>query len=213
MRFDRMVERLGTHWESRNSSFKPYPAAHVLHPYVSALLRLREKENIRPGDVERIDCPVAEFNVSIVCEPVEEKRAPATQAHGRVCLQYTLAEALYRGALGRNAYDDEARLNPEILALARRVEYHVDPTFPGPGRFKGIVRVALKDGRVVTETEEYNRGSAENPMSQAELRAKFDDNAGGVLSASARERLASEIGRTENLSEASTLVDLSVGRP
>jgi 2-methylcitrate dehydratase PrpD len=212
MRFDRMVERLGTHWESRNSSFKPYPAAHVLHPYISALLRLREKEKIWPGDVERIDCPVAEFNVSIVCEPVEEKRAPATQAHGRVCLQYTLAEALCRGTLGRNAYDDEARLNPEILALARRVEYHVDPAFPGPGRFKGIVRVALKDGRVFTETEEYNRGSAENPMSEAELRAKFDDNAGGVLSASARDRLASEIGRTENLSDASTLVDLSVRR-
>ena len=213
MRFDRMVERLGTHWESRNSSFKPYPAAHVLHPYVSALLRLREKEQIRPGDVERIDCPVAEFNVSIVCEPVEEKRAPATQAHGRVCLQYTLAEALYRGALGRNAYEDEARLNPEILALARRVEYHVDPAFPGPGRFKGIVRVTLKDGRVFIETEEYNRGSAENPMSEAELRAKFDDNAGGALPASARDRLASEIERTENLSDASTLVDLSVGRP
>jgi 2-methylcitrate dehydratase PrpD len=88
----------------------------------------------------------------------------------------------------------------------------VDPAFPGPGRFKGIVRVALKDGRVFTETEEYNRGSAENPMSEAELRAKFDDNAGGVLSASARDRLASEIGRTENLSDASTLVDLSVRR-
>jgi 2-methylcitrate dehydratase PrpD len=211
MRFDRMVERLGTHWESRNSSFKPYPAAHVLHPYVSALLRLREREKIRPGDVERIDCPVAEFNVSIVCEPVEEKRAPATQAHGRVCLQYTLAETLYRGTLGRNAYDDEARLNPEILALARRIEYHVDPGFPGPGRFKGIVQVALKDGRVFTETEEYNRGSAENPMSEAELRAKFDDNAGGVLPASARDRLASEIGRTENLSDASSLVELAVG--
>ena len=46
-----------------------------------------------------------------------------------------------------------------------------------------MVRVALKDGRVFTETEEYNRGSAENPMSEAELRAKFDDNAGGVLAA------------------------------
>jgi 2-methylcitrate dehydratase PrpD len=160
--------------------------------------------------VVRIECPVAEFNVSIVCEPVEEKRAPASQAHCRVCLQYTLAEALYCGRLGRDAYEDRNRLNPDILALARTVEYYVDSDYPGPGRFKGAVRVRLKDGRQLTEVEEYNRGSAENPMSPSELRAKFDDNASGVLSAEERERLAHEVGQAENLSDASLLVNLSI---
>ena len=125
---ERVVDGLGSRWESRYSSFKPFPAAHVLHPYISALLRLRDREGIGPGDVDRIECPVAEFNVSIVCEPVEEKCAPASQAHGRVCLQYTLAEALYCGKLGRDAYEHAQRLNPSILALARKVEYHVDPS-------------------------------------------------------------------------------------
>jgi len=210
-RLERVAEGLGTHWESRYSSFKPFPAAHVLHPYISAILRLRD-QGVRPADVARIECPVAEFNVSIVCEPVAEKRAPASQAHCRVCLQYTLAEALYCGRLGRDAYEDRNRLNPEILALARVVDYYVDPEFPGPGRFKGAVRVTLKDGRVLTEVEEYNRGSAENPMTQPELRAKFDDNASGILGAEDRDRLASEIGRTENLSDVSTLVGLAVSR-
>src|ERR1700722_12580399 len=40
--FARIDHRLGQHWESRNSSFKPFPAAHVIHPYISAVLRLRE---------------------------------------------------------------------------------------------------------------------------------------------------------------------------
>ena len=208
-KLDRIVDRLGSHWESRYSSFKPFPAAHVLHPYISAILRLRD-QGVQPADVARIECPVAEFNVSIVCEPVEEKRAPASQAHCRVCLQYTLAEALYCGRLGRDAYEDRNRLNPAILALARTVDYYVDPEFPGPGRFKGAVRVTLKDGRVLTEVEEYNRGSAENPMTPSELRAKFDDNASGTLGAAGRDRLATEIGRTENLSDVSTLVGLSI---
>jgi len=163
------------------------------------------------SDVARIECPVAEFNVSIVCEPVEEKRAPASQAHCRVCLQYTLAEALFCGRLGRDAYEDKNRLNPEILALARTVDYHVDPEFPGPGRFKGAVKVTLKDGRVLTEVEEFNRGSAENPMTGPELRAKFDDNASDVLTQEERDRLAHEIGQTENLSDVSSLVGLAVG--
>ena len=204
----RIADGLGTHWESRYSSFKPFPTAHVLHPYVSAILRLRNQHGVHAGNVARIECPVAEFNVSIVCEPVMEKRAPATQAHCRVCLQYTIAEALYAGSLGKNAYADAMRLNPEVLALAQKVDYAVEPTFPGPGRFKGAVRVTLADGRVLTEVEEYNRGSAENPMSADELRAKFDDNAGGFLSASQRDRLALEIARAENLPDARTIVNL-----
>ena len=206
--FGRINDRLGSHWESRNSSFKPFPTAHVLHPYVSAILRVRA-QGVRTADVVRIECPVAEFNVSIVCEPVAEKCAPATQAHCRVCLQYTMAETLHAGSLGKTAYSDAMRLNPDVLELARKVEYFVDPAFPGPGRFKGAVRVTLKDGRVLEEIEEYNRGSAENPMSEAELRAKFDDNAGGFLSAAQRDRLAQEIARTENLPDARTLVDLT----
>jgi hypothetical protein len=31
--------------------------------------------------------------------------------------------------------------NPEILALAQRIRYQADPAFPGPERFKGVVKV------------------------------------------------------------------------
>src|SRR5579872_2876940 len=57
--YGRIHHKLGTHWESRNASFKPFPAAHVLHPYISAILRLRSQHGITSADVERIECPVA----------------------------------------------------------------------------------------------------------------------------------------------------------
>jgi 2-methylcitrate dehydratase PrpD len=201
--------RLGEHWESRNSSFKPFPAAHVIHPYISSILRLRAKHGIQPEDVERIECPVTAFIVGIVCEHTEEKFAPASDSHGRVSLQYSLAEALYFGALGKSAYRDESLKNPEILALARRVNYRVDPDYPGPGRFKGAVTIALKDGRIFEEVEEYNRGSAENPMSYAELRAKFDDNSSECLSAAQRDRLADAIQKLDELKDAGSLLDVT----
>ncbi len=206
--FERVAAALGERWESRNSSLKPYPAAHVLHPYVDAVLRLRERHGISSSDVARIDCPVAEFNVSIVCEPLGEKLAPASDSHARISLQYTVAEALHRGSLGRRAYhnlQDEA-----ILALARRVRYYVDPSFPPPGRFKGEVHVTLHDGRVMAETQEFNRGSIENPMTFEELRAKFDENAAGILSADARQAVVGAVQRLEQLDDVSTLVDLAV---
>jgi 2-methylcitrate dehydratase PrpD len=208
--FGRVVDGLGHTWVSRNSSFKPYPAAHVLHPYVDALLRVRREHGISAADIASIDCPVAEFNVSIVCEPVAEKVAPASDSHGRVSLQYTVAEALYHGRLGKSAYAEESLHHPEILALARRVTYHVDPTFPGPGRFKGAMKITLKDGRVIDEVQEHNLGSVENPMTEADLRAKFDENASGVLDASQRDRFAELVRRVETLPDARVLVDACV---
>ncbi len=205
-KYCRIRDELGAHWESRNSSFKPFPAAHVLHPYISAILRLRRNHEIQPADIERIDCPVTAFIVGIVCEPVEEKFAPASDSHGRVSLQYSLAEAFVRGSLGKKAYGEESLRDPEILALARRVHHFVDPAYPGPGRFKGEVTITLKDGRRFHELEEYNRGSAENPMSREELRAKFDENAGDILTSDRRSRLVEQIERLEQLDDASVLV-------
>jgi 2-methylcitrate dehydratase PrpD len=171
----------------------------VIHPYISAILRLRAKYGIDPRDVERIECPVAAFIVGIVCEPTAEKFAPASDSHGRVSLHYSLAEALYHGALGKSAYSAESLKNPEILALARRVRYYVDPDYPGPGRFKGAVKIVLKDNRTLEEVEEYNRGSAENPMTYEELRDKFDQNASGFLTADQRNHLARQLETIENI--------------
>src|SRR5687768_98964 len=209
-RLDRIVDRLGTHWESRNASFKPYPAAHVLHPYVDAVLRAREQHGIAAADVSHIECPVAEFNVSIVCEPIAEKLAPASDSHARISLQYTIAEALHEGKLGKSAYSAKNLRNPAILALAQRVRYYIDPDFPGPGRFTGAVRITLHNGRLIEEVQEHNLGSPENPMNAAQLRAKFDDNGGGVLSAAERDRLAAEVDRLETLESASKIIELAL---
>jgi 2-methylcitrate dehydratase PrpD len=208
--FSRIDENLGDLWESRNSSFKPFPAAHVIHPYIDAALKLRQQYNIQPCEIERVECPVTEFIVGIVCEPTAEKFAPASDSHGRVSLQYSVAEALYHSRLGKNAYSEESLRNPQILALARKVEYFVDPSYPGPGRFKGAVRVTLRDGRSFEHVEEYNRGSAENPMSYEELRAKFDENSSGFLPSGRRNELAAAIANMEDLPDASTLVEMAI---
>jgi 2-methylcitrate dehydratase PrpD len=211
--FSRITNGLGSRWDSRNASFKPFPVAHVIHPYIDALWRVQRREGFQASDVERIDCPVAAFIVPIVCEPLAEKLAPASDSHGRVSLQYTLAEALYRGVLGKHAYQPESLANPEILALAARVRYQVDPEFPGPGHFKGVVHVTLKDGRCMTEVEEFTRGSSRNPMTIGELGGKFDENASGFLSRPERDRLADIIARLEQLPDAGVLAGLAIGAP
>jgi 2-methylcitrate dehydratase PrpD len=208
--FGRLTRNLGTSWDSLNASFKPFPAAHVIHPYISALLRLRERHQLRAEEIAKITCPVAPYIVGIVCEPTAEKRRPLSDSHGRVSLQYTLAEALVAGRLGRDAYAPASRGDPVILGLADRVEYVVDEGLPGPEQFKGIVEVELADGTRFTEVEECNRGSASNPMTEEEIVAKFLENVAGVLSNKSAHRLVETALGLRNLDDVRVLTKLTV---
>lgn len=207
---DRIVADLGKKWESQHASFKPFPAAHVIHPYLDALLKLRAQHRIDPRKVREIVVPVASFIVGIVCEPVAEKRRPNSDSHGRVSMQYTLAEAMMLGALGKDAYQPASLHNAEILRLADAVTYRVAPSFPGPERFKGAVQIIMQDGSVYEAVEEHNRGSAENPMTHEELVGKFERNAQPLLDATRVKRLVDAAMDLDYAPAASVLVDLSI---
>jgi hypothetical protein len=47
-------------------------------------------------------------------------------------------------------------------------------------------------------------------MTMAQLRAKFDENATGVLSATERDRLAAEIDQLDDLNDASVIVERAI---
>jgi len=208
---DKIVAGLGDDWKCHDASFKPYPAAHVIHPYLDAALRLRSEHGIAARNIARIICPVAPYIVGIVCEPLEEKRRPRSDSHGRVSLQYSLAEALVRGRLDRYSYAEESLNDPHILALADRVEFEVDPSFPGPERFKGQVRLFLDDGRCLEAIEEFNRGSPQNPMSPSDIIAKFETNVSGVLARADAQRLVEQVLSLEQQKDIACLAALTRG--
>ena len=206
-----LSDNLGSHWESENASFKPFPVAHVIHPYIDALLRLVAAHTIKHEDVARIICPVPEYQVGIVCEPVAEKRRPNSDSHGRVSLQYTLAEALVLGKINKDSYASDSLTDKTILALADKVDYQLDDTFPGPEQFKGQVTIELNSGESFTEVEEHNRGSRENPMTEDEIMGKFTKNSEDVLSPDQQHRLAEKILTLDSLSNSADIVPLTVG--
>lgn len=211
--YARMTAGLGETWESRNISFKPYPAAHVIHSFLDAILHLYRKEGLRAEQIEKIICPIAEYMIPVVCEPVAEKVAPASDAHGRVSLQYSLAEALHQGRLGVDGYSEASLRNPDILALARRVTYVVDKDAPDRSRYKGWVIACTRDGRRLERVEPHNRGSAQHPMTPGEIEAKFRENASCVLPAGQVEAIIATVARLENIDPVSALVTLCCRAP
>ena len=206
--FARMIGRLGDKWESRDISFKPYPTAHFIHSFIDALLHLVRHEGLKASNVKKVTCPIAHYMIPIVCEPVSEKIRPATDWHGRISLQYSLAEALYHERLDGRGYAPDSLQNPAILALAEKIDYRIDADAPGHEQFKGWVIVETQDGRTLERVEMFNRGSSKLPMSADDIKDKFRDNASFMLKRDRIDDIVKRVDGLERMPKVGELVNL-----
>ena len=84
-----------------------------------------------------------------------------------------------------SAHQSAPSLNPALLAavlsLAQRVRYRDDPDSDYPRHFPGRLRIHLRTGEVLEHHEPINRGCADRPLTENEVRDKFRRNALRVL--------------------------------
>jgi len=65
----------------------------------------------------------------------------------------------------------------EVLALAAKVRYVIDPQNPYPANYTGHLRATMKDGSVIEERQPYLRGGAQEPLTRQDVMQKFALNA------------------------------------
>lgn len=183
-RFSRATQDLGEQWELLEVASKPYPSAFTLHPYVDAVLALREQHKIDASDVAEIRCRIAKSSIATMCEPVAEKLRPLTSWHGRISLQHSLAEAFVMGRLDKTAYSPTALKDPRINTLADKVSYEVDPARQHGDKKAGAhVMIRTVDGARFEHVIDSVRGTRDNPITVADYCSKFRSNAQGVIDA------------------------------
>ena len=142
-----------------------------------------------PEEIRDVLVTIPEAGVSLVLEPAAEKRAPRSEYEGKFSLPYSVASLLVRGHVAVGDFTDEAIADPAVLAVAAKVRYETRdyPTYPQA--FPGGVRVRLADGNSFEADYPHQKGGPENPLSQAEVREKFRENALLALGEPAVERL------------------------
>jgi len=181
-RLDGLLASLGRVWELGELTFKPYPCGSIAQPYMDCALRVREVHRVRPEHIVEIRCRTAAGPVPRLWEPLASKHAPQNGYAAKFSLPYLLAVVLTRGRASLAEFEDDVVRDPEILAVASRVGYDLDPTIDYPRQFVGHVRVRLKDGRVIEEWQDHPRGGPDSPMGRDEIEAKFRGNASLVMS-------------------------------
>ncbi len=172
----RVTRGLGEEWETLQVAVKPYPACHFVHAFADAAVALRAA-GVRPEQVEHITALVPAEVVKTVCEPAAAKRRPANDYDARFSVPYVVAAALRAGKFGLAELGEDALRDPHTLALAARVGYETDPRSTFPRHYCGELVVHLAGGGERRHRESMNRGCAERPLGNAEIAAKFADNA------------------------------------
>ena len=157
-------------------AIKPYPSCGASHPAVQAALTIHTEL----GDDEIRQVRVG---VSALAPKLLVHSTPETGNEARFSAQYTVAAALVRGHLELSDFTSDAVTDPAVRALMRRMTVLVDERHRDGTEFPASVEVHTASGRRIERTVEIARGKNADPMSDAELEAKFIACAGPAKTA------------------------------
>ncbi|MBV7482134.1 MmgE/PrpD family protein [Bordetella sp. BOR01] len=185
-----LVEGLGRRWHSDETCFKPHACCGSNHACVDAVLDLMRENKLKPADVERVVAGVA----SVVNTQTGFEYRADSVLNAQMSLRYNIAVAMFDGRAYLEQFTPQRIVEPQVVALSRRVEIEIDPEIDRayPEIYGGRVSLVTKQGKTLTRKVDYSRGMPENPMSRAEIDAKFmslasaavgTESAAGVLQA------------------------------
>jgi 2-methylcitrate dehydratase PrpD len=121
-------------------------------------------------------------------------------------MQFCAAEALATGRVEIASFDDGATA-PATRALMAHVRMVVDPTLPDglEQHAWSRVTVRLRDGRTLASPPRGASGHPDQPLTDAQLRAKFLGCATPVLGADEAEGVAEQLAHLDDVPDVRTL--------
>jgi 2-methylcitrate dehydratase PrpD len=204
--FEKIFE-LGQRWEIPRLTFKSYPCGSISHPYMDCALRIKQKYSPAPSEIAEVLCRTPEGPVHRLWEPLPDKQKPVSSYGAKFSLPYSIAVMLIRGQAGLEEFSEAAIRDRELLELAAKIRYELDPSIDYPRHFEGHVQVKMKDGTIHTEDQLHPRGGYEDPLPPEEIEAKFRANARLALAENRVEEVVRLVQRLEKLPAVSMLTE------
>ena len=190
-------------------SIKRFPLGQYSQTVVEAALELKDKIGA-PESITEIRIETVTTAIRLMAGDAD-KWEPETRETADHSMPYTVAVALVHGAVEEQHFGERYLRDPTIRALARRVK--VTATEEADGRMPDamLCRMAIvtAGGQTFETAVEYHRGHWKNPMSDAEVEAKFTKLAAGVLKPTQTGRLLDALWRLDELADAGEIVRLT----
>jgi len=193
-------------------SIKPYPSGILTHQSMDAMLKLVEDHDVRPEQVERIVFHAG----SNILNPIRYPIA-ANHLQAKFSMAALLAMIVLRRRAGPQEFTDAFVASDAMQDMQRRIETRLDPDIEARGtdRIRSRIELVTRDGRTIEQwADERYRGGPLNPMSDADLEAKFEVCVEGLLDqrrADAVVEAAHEIERRPRAADLAELIQPELG--
>jgi 2-methylcitrate dehydratase PrpD len=194
-RFDlsRITSGLGTDYDLRENTYKPFPCGIVNHPTIDGCIRIHDRDHPPAGAIDAVRLRVAPLVLDL-CNQQNITRG----LQGKFSVYHGAAVGLVRGRAGLQEYSDEAVNDPDVARVRERTVAAADA---GLTEDQARIEVVLNDGRVLAEFVEASLGNLKRPMTNRQLEDKFRGQAVLALPSSQVERLIETCWMIEDLGD------------
>jgi 2-methylcitrate dehydratase PrpD len=190
-----IVKDIGADFQSGAMLYKRWPCVGTSHSHLKAAIDIVVEHNLNSQDIAEIRLHVGDFH-RLMSEPLHERIAPVTLADAKFSLPFLVAIAIVRRGMSVADFTEAGLRDQEILAVARKVGIVVDAGLNwGREMPPGRVEIHMKDARSWIKEGRDVPGSPDNPMSWADISAKFRECA----SVAARPLSNAQLDHAENL--------------
>jgi 2-methylcitrate dehydratase PrpD len=181
--------------EVTQTGIKPYPSCRNTQTPVGALFELLHEHPVRADDVESVTFGLIRTGLATVWDPPQRRRRPQTLAEAQFSMPFVAAVTLLDRSLQAEQFRPERYTDPAVVALMDRVECVSDPALDEryPASWPSWVELRTLSGELYRAEAEHPKGDPDNPLTDAELAAKFADLTGHCYDDDRRSDLLSAV--------------------
>ena len=172
-RLDQYIGELGQIWETDKNTFKPFPCGIVKHPVIDAAIQIHNRVKSESGSIDAVKSFRCECQVHPLVIELTSKQKPRDGLEGKFSVFHGAAVGLLFGKAGPGQYSDLVVNDPQVIAVRDAVKATANRDLRSD---EAIVTAFDSSSNKVAEIRvEHAIGSLDKPLSDAQLREKFND--------------------------------------
>ena len=190
--WSKATDGLGSRYNITQMTCKNHGCCGHAFPAMDGALALQRRHGIAPGEIRRIH--VGSYRAAV---EVTGNADPKTAFEAKFSLRFVVASLLFHGSVRLDGFDAARLSDPRVRALMKRIDLDLDPACDAafPGQRSAMVEIEMNDGRRFHHHQTTRKGDPDDPLTDAELEAKYYELAAPVIGRPEAERLLAEIAR------------------
>ena len=192
-------------------SIKRFPLGQYSQTVVQAALEAREKmPSISPDDIAAVEIRTMQKAIDIMAGD-GEKWDPKSRETADHSMPYTVALALTYGQVHQSHFDEQYFRDPQLLDLTNRVTVadSEEADRRAPEAMLCELDIVTRGGERYSAEVPYHRGHYKNPMTDAEMEAKFRSLAQDLLSPGQTDALLDKLWNLEQVDDIGEVLRLT----